>query len=128
MEPAHQRPQLLLDAFSLYRQMSDEDSAKRVVERGLTMADRLYAVDSNPDDPNKALKAFWPSTNAYRDFLRAAGKISPLWAMGILKEIKDSELRAAVESALAQEWLDIRRGRMMMQVSRGNRTETRTMD
>ncbi len=128
VEPAHQRPQFILTAFNLYQQMIDEDSAKKVVERGLSTADKLYAADSNADDPNKALKAFWPSTNAYRDFLRAAGKISPLWAMGILKEIKDPEVRAAAESALAQEWLDIPRGRMMVQVSRGNRTETMIMD
>jgi hypothetical protein len=70
------------------------------------LAGKLYAVDSDDDDPNTALKAFWPSTNAYCVLLREAARISPPWAISLLPSIKDPEIRVAAETALAGGWLD----------------------
>jgi len=51
----------------------------------------------NPDDPNKALKAWWPSTNAYRQMVEIETKISHPATAKLLQEIKDPDVRT-VES------------------------------
>jgi hypothetical protein len=93
-------------AADIYLQMHDMDAAKKTIETGLGLAGKLYAVDSDDDDPNTALKAFWPSTNAYCVLLREAARISPPWAISLLPDIKDPEIRVAAETALAGGWLD----------------------
>jgi len=65
----------------------------------------MYVTDADEDDPNRALKAFWPATDAYCKLLRLAGRISPPWALALLKEVDDAEVRVTVEAALANEWL-----------------------
>lgn len=101
---------LLRSAADLYLQMGESDSARKVIERGFAVAEKLLKGDSNADDPNKALKAFWPSAEAYRSFTRLAGQISPVWALTLLKEIEDPEMKVVVETALAQSWLDVSAG------------------
>ena len=100
----------LRNAASIYLQMDETDDAKKVVERGLAAADKVYKADTNGDDPNKALKAYWPSTEAYRSFLRVAGQISPAWALTLLKDISDAEIKVAAQTSLASAWLDVPTG------------------
>ena len=100
----------LRNAANLYVQMDETDDAKKVVERGLAAAEKVYKADTNGDDPNKALKAYWPSTEAYRSFLRIAGQISPPWAMTLLKDISDPEIKVAAQTSLASAWLDVPAG------------------
>jgi hypothetical protein len=93
-------------AADIYMQMDQVDDARKSIETGLTVANKLYHADSDQDDPNKALKAFWPSTNAYCALLRQAARISHPWANSLLKEIKDPEIKVAAETALAGGWLN----------------------
>jgi hypothetical protein len=86
-------------------EMGDADDAKQSVEAGLKVAGKLYERDSNDDDPNTALKAFWPSTNAYCTMLRQAAQISQAWAISLLPSIKDPEIKVAAKTALAGAWL-----------------------
>ena len=84
-------------ATETYVKIGDSDGAKGTIEKGLGMAAKIYKNDSDSDNPNVALKAFWPSTNAYCGFLRVAERISPAWATTLLREIPDSEIRVAAE-------------------------------
>jgi len=90
------------EAYIVLNSMQD---AKSMVEKGLEDARRMYVTDADEDDPNRALKAFWPATDAYCKLLRLAGRISPPWALALLKEVDDAEVRVTVEAALANEWL-----------------------
>jgi len=95
------------DAAQIYLQMDDIDNAKKAVEKQIDAAEKAYRADSNGDDPNKALKAYWPSTEAYRAALRNAARISPDWAQTLLKEISDPEVRTLNQIALASVMLDV---------------------
>jgi hypothetical protein len=85
----------------LYMQLKDEEGAKKVIELGVANTDKLYRADLNPDDPNKAPKAYWPSTVAWRSMLSLASEISPLWAANLLKEIPDDEIRTLAQMGIA---------------------------
>ncbi len=113
----------LRTATELYLQMGETDAAKKVVERGFVLAEKLFKTDSNADDPNNALKAYWPSADAWRTFTRLAGQISPVWALTQLNEISDTEMKVLAEVALAQGWLDVSRGTTVVMTSRkGNQS------
>ncbi len=89
----------LATAANLYLQMEDVDRAEDVVGEGLSVAGKMLDIDINPDDPNKALKAWWPSTNAYRQFVEIETRISHPATAKLLQEIKDPEVRT-VESIM----------------------------
>ena len=77
----------------------------------MALADKAYKNDANADDPNKALKAYWPSTEGYRGFLRVASKISPTWAATLLKDIADPEVKVSAEAAMALQYMGMSSGR-----------------
>ena len=114
-------------AIDVHLQLGDAAAAKSITEKGFAVAARIYADDSNSDDPNTALKAFWPSTNAYCGLLRQAARISPVWAVALLKEIEDPEVKVAAETTLAGAWLDAPIGSSMTMVmkKKGHSTSTR---
>ncbi len=85
----------------LYLQMKDEDSAKKVIEQGVAATDKIYRADINPDDPNKAPKAYWASTASWRSMLSLASQISPAWAATLLKDIPDEEIKTLVQLGVA---------------------------
>ena len=85
----------------IYLRMEDTDSAKKVIEKGVAAIDKLYRSDINADDPNKAPKAYWPSTAAWSSMLSLASEISPLWAGTLLKEIPDDDIKTLVQLGIA---------------------------
>ncbi len=117
---SRERLMLISNAADTYLQMDDTDAAKKMVEKGLKAAAAAYEEDSNADNPNKALKAYWPSANAYSSMLRLAGKIAPTWAFTLLKEISDPEIKANAEIALATAWLGVSAGTQMTQSAHKN--------
>jgi hypothetical protein len=94
-------------AAGIFITIGDLEAAKDAIEKGLGSASQLYKQDTDSDDPNTALEAFWPSTNAYCALLRQARKISERWAVKLLKEIDDPEIRFAAETAIAGGILDV---------------------
>ena len=94
-------------AAGIFMRMGDLESAKDAIEKGLGSAVQLYKQDTDSDDPNTALEAFWPSTNAYCMLLRQAHRISETWAVKLLKEIDHPEIRFAAETAIAGSALDV---------------------
>jgi len=91
--PLSSETEYLTSAADLYLQMDDKDKAGKAVTEGFKVAEKLLAQDTNPDSPNKGLKAWWPSTDAYRRFLELETKISDRGALTMLKEIKDPEIQ-----------------------------------
>jgi hypothetical protein len=63
----------------------------------------LYREDTDPNSPNQALKAFWPSARSFRATLYAAGKRLGPNAATLLDDISDDDLRlfAQIEFAAA---------------------------
>lgn len=92
-------------ASEIYIKINRLDDAKQSIEAGLKVAGKLYEKDSDEDDPNTALKAFWPSTNAYCTMIRQAAGISQAWSISLLQSIKDPEIKVAAETSLAGGWL-----------------------
>lgn len=122
-----QQVNMVTSAAGLYLQMEDSDAAKKTVEKGLKIADQVFKQDTNADDPNKALKAYWPSAEAYRSLLRVAGKVSPTWAMELLKDVSDPEMKGMCQMALAQAWLDMSGGSRIIMTTNKNGTSMMQM-
>jgi hypothetical protein len=88
-------------AATLDLEMGEAGEARKTIEKGLESAAKLYKQDTDADDPNKALKAYWPSAGAYVGLLRAAAEMAPDWALEQLKEVPDDDLRALAQIAMA---------------------------
>jgi hypothetical protein len=92
--PIRDQFRYISSAADIYLQMDDKDKAEDVVGDGLGIAAKLLDSDINPDNPNKALKAWWPSTDAYRRLVEIETKISHPATAKMLQEIKDPDIRA----------------------------------
>lgn len=98
--------QWFFKAAELYMLMGKPDDAQRALEDSSTAVLDLYAQDSNSDDPNLALKAYWPSTIAWQEVIAEAAKISPDIALKCVKTVPDDEIRAVEQVFLASEMID----------------------
>jgi len=105
--PLRSQAQYLSSAASLYLQMDEKDNADKIVGEGFKVAEKLLEIDTNADDPNTALKAWWPSTDAYRRFVEVESKISQRATVGVLREIKDPEIRATESIMFARSLLGL---------------------
>jgi hypothetical protein len=92
---------LYREVVQFYVRMGETDEAKKYIEKGMGAAAKVYKDDTNPDDPNQAPKAFWPSVAGWRAMLSMASDISPLWASTLLKEIPDEEARTLGQLGIA---------------------------
>jgi hypothetical protein len=108
--PPDSQVMYLASAADLYLQLGDKDAAEKLVSEGLKAADKMLEQDSNADDPNTALKAWWPSTDAYRRFVEIETKISHRSTANVLKEIKDSEIRTVESIMVARTLLGVPMG------------------
>lgn len=117
---------LLVDAGRLYLAVGENDGVETVVERGASVAEKMYRADTNSDDPNKATKAYWPSTNAWTNFVHLAAQVSPDLALKIVNGIPEEEIRPFIRIALAASWLGAPSGSnlIMMETKSGSRTFT----
>lgn len=118
--------QYISSAADIYLQMDDKDKAEDVVGDGLGLAARLLDHDVNPDNPNKALKAWWPSTDAYRRLVEIETKISHPATAKLLQEIKDPDIRAleSIMFARALLGLPMKRVTVVEKNKGGNRVRT----
>jgi hypothetical protein len=115
-------------AANIYLEMGDSSSASKVVGEGFKVAEKLLEKDLDPEDPNKALKAWWPSADAYRRFVDVQTKISQRETPNVLKEIKDPEIRAFESIMYARALLGLPMKRTMVAEKRKgmNRTSEST--
>ncbi len=111
-------------AANIYLQIGEKESAEAVVSEGFKVAEKLLATDTSADDPNKALKAWWPSADAYRRFVEVQTKISTKSAATILKEIGDPEIRTSASIMVSRSLLDLPTKRFIVVEKRKNRNWT----
>jgi hypothetical protein len=97
----------LQSAIATYIVMGDNDAAESAISEGIKVAEKLLEKDLNPDDPNQALKAWWPSANAYRSFVEAQTKVSRQQTLALLKEIKDQDIRTIESITYARTMLGL---------------------
>ncbi len=121
LPPKKQVP-YLSSAADLYLQMEDTDKADKVVSEGFKVAEKLLEGDANPDSPNEALKAWWPSTDAYRRFIEVEAKISDRATVAVLKEIKYPEIRTTESIMFARSLLGLPLKRFVVVEKRGHST------
>jgi len=119
----------LRTVVDLYLQLGENAAAEKAIAAGLKAADKLLAIDTKADNPNKALKAHWPSVAAYRMFVTLAAKISPLKAGQMIAEIDDPEIQVTQTIAVGSALLGAPPAALMMQVrSADGRNFTMQMD
>ena len=112
--PPRLQSQYLSSAGDIYLQMDEKSNAEKVVSEGFKVAEKLLDNDANPDNPNQALKAWWPSADAYRRFVEVQAKISHPATLNVLKEIKDPEIRATESIMVARSLLGLPLKRFMV--------------
>jgi hypothetical protein len=110
--------QYLASAAGIYLQMGDKDNSEKIVGDGFKIAEKMLDKDVNPDNPNQALKAWWPSADAYRRFVEVEAKISYPATMNVLKEIKDGEIRTTESINFARTLIGLPLKRFMVQEKR----------
>jgi hypothetical protein len=94
-----------LEGITIARKIDQVDLALKLFRLGMEQADRLRSEDADPDDPNIATKAFWPSVCVYSGLVLAAAQISPQTALEHVREIKDPEILLLLEVKLARKKL-----------------------
>lgn len=105
--PSRNQIQALSTAARIYMQIGEKESAQAVVLEGFKAAEKMLAKDTDANDPNKALKAWWPSADAYRRFVEVQTKISARSAAKVLKEIDDPEIRTSASIMVSRSLLDL---------------------
>ncbi len=92
----------ITEMASLYERLGDKESAEKVIELGTKTAAEVFKQESDADDPNLAPKAYWVSTNAWRNLVDASYKFDPGQALTLLKEAPEDEMRVFAQIALAK--------------------------
>lgn len=91
--PAGLQVEYLSIAGDLYLQMGEKENAASVVNQGFKAAQKLLEADTNSDDPNRALKAWWPSVAAYQKFVAIETRISHRHVVAVIHQISDPEIQ-----------------------------------
>jgi len=92
----------ITEIASLYVRLGDKESAEKVIELGTKTAAEVFKQETDADDPNLAPKAYWVSTNAWRNLVDASYKLDPGQALTLLKEAPEDEMRVFAQIALAK--------------------------
>jgi hypothetical protein len=106
--PALEKADYLARAAALEIKERETDSAVETIHSGLQVADELLAVDENSDDPNQAIKAYWPSTQVWRTFIELADRISHRFAQESVDKLRDPEIALLSRITLADRWLEVK--------------------
>lgn len=93
LKPEEERAKYMISAAELYLAMGEREDAKAALELASQAVWELYKKDSDKDDPNTALKAFWPSVIMWQHLVSMANKISANALASILKSITDQDIR-----------------------------------
>ncbi len=103
--PLREQMPVVTDMAGLYEELGDKENAQKTIELGTKTAAELFKQETDADDPNLAPKAYWVSTNAWRNLVDASYKLDLGEAMTLLKEAPDDEVRAFAQISLAQRLL-----------------------
>jgi hypothetical protein len=93
------------EGMTIAKEMGELELAVKLFRSGMEQVDKLKNEDTDSDDPNLALKAWWPSVRAYWWLVKAAAQFSPHTALEQVRAIKDPEIVAVLEVKLADNGL-----------------------
>ena len=124
---ARAQSQELVEAAKLDLKLGEEEDAKKALETAGSRANDSIKSDQNADDPNRALKAYWPSAAAWQSILRTASRISPALAQKMTADIADDEIRVLAKIALADELAGAPAGRVIVSENREKSKQRFTM-
>ena len=102
--------------------IKEVDLAKKLLKEGMGQAEKLRSKDTDSDDPNLALKAWWPSTAMLSKLILTASRISSRTALDVTQEITDPEIRLFCQVRLANRQLGARIGRTVVMLFRKQST------
>lgn len=94
------------NATEVALRLKDKDLASATLNAGLKAARRVYDDDSDHDNPNEALKLYWPSVFAYRELLALQLRLSPDQALTMVRNLPDEEVAALEKVMLAATMLN----------------------
>jgi hypothetical protein len=106
------------EGMTIAKEMGEADLAVKLFRSGMEQVDKLRAEDTDSDNPNLALKAWWPSVSAYWWLVKAAAQFSPRTALEQVRAIKDPEIVAVLEVKLADNGLGARAEESITMVSK----------
>jgi hypothetical protein len=110
------------ESIKIATSVDENDLAKKLLKEGMSQAEKLRSKDTDSDDPNLALKAWWPSTAMLSELLTTASSISARTALDAIREIDDPEIRLFCQVRLANRQLGARIGRTVVMVNRKQST------
>ncbi len=93
------------DGVQLANNMKDTDLARSLLQEGMEQAERWKGVDGHDNDPNLALKAWWPSVALFSALLNSAAHISPQTALELIHKFQDPDLVTLFQIRLANDRL-----------------------
>jgi hypothetical protein len=85
----------------LYLKINDIDGAKKAVDILVKAGNKTYEKDTDANDPNKAFRGAWPSTDLWRKAIQQAAKISPRFPEEIIAGLQDPEIATFEKVAFA---------------------------
>jgi hypothetical protein len=91
-------------------EIGDQESAEKAIKEGVQVAEKLYAVDNDSDNPNRAFKGAWPSTNQWRRCVQLATKLSPAMVEAMIAAIPDSDIATFQKVYFASSLLGVTSG------------------
>jgi hypothetical protein len=106
------------EGMAIAKEIGDVDLEVKLFQSGMEQVDKLRSEDTDSDDPNLALKAWWPSVNAYWQLVRTASEFSPDTALAQVREIRDQEILVFLEVKLANKGLGARAEQSITMVSK----------
>lgn len=86
----------VVEIAETYQKLGDDAGALGAINDALPVVKKLYAIDTDRDDPNLAPKQNWPSTFVWSQLAACAEKIDPTNATSILDAIPDREISALI--------------------------------
>jgi hypothetical protein len=86
----------VVEIAETYQKLGDDAGALGAINDALPVVKKLYAIDTDRDDPNLAPKQNWPSTFVWSQLAACAEKIDPTNATSILDAIPDREISAFI--------------------------------
>jgi hypothetical protein len=93
------------EGVELANNMKDTDLARSLLQEGIEQAERWKSFDSDDNDPNRSLKASWPSVGLFSALLHSAAHISPQTALELIQKLQDPDLVTLFEIRLANDRL-----------------------
>jgi hypothetical protein len=108
------------DGVEIANNMKDVDLAKGLLQDGLEQAERWKSMDSDDSDPNRALKAWWPSVALFSALLSSASHISTQTALELIQKLQDPDLVTLFQIRLANDRLGVPVGVTQIRVKKKN--------